>query len=1112
MEHAHGDFSVQLLSRRRNMSASVQAVFFDLGDTLGSAVLGGHPPLLVDFDVFPFVPGVLADLKSRGLRLGVISNTGDEKGPAINAVLAPKNILPFFDAALLVYSGDEPPIIDSTSHVPVPVNKSTPEIFRRAARRAGLGGTPERCLFVGEDAHEREVASSAGWQACPHPLLVAELLDGQPLQYAVVQVPQNRIDQPWREILRREAFVPLQFTGEHGTTVYGLTSERIARQLGSIGFDVELLGGPNLPQIADLYELRDDLTAETAAKNAARNAAFAVESEAMRAFTAANAGEQILKYLPQRGVIAALTGICGPDQVHFRGARHGHTVKLSPDPLLWEEVPSAALTTTGGPAQFSAAAIPSVATQLLPAEILATVRRYSGQQPLDAAHSNTIESRHIAHAGNRLAVNQLMADLQALGQGRLQVRLHQFSHSGLTLFNVEAELAGESPELVLVTAHLDSTASADAGYQPELDPAAGADDDASGVAAVLAIARQFLSATSQRLPRTVRFVLFNAEEQGLIGSMAYARRSKSRGEAIVAVWQMDMIGYNAVEPSTWEVHAGFAVSAAVEASSRRLAELLRDAAHIASPELPTVQIYDSGTSPAGDGASGRSDHASFQKHGYSACVISEDFFVDPEPGAAPPDENPNYHSHKDQAVDPVYAAKIARAVFGAAWLSATEAIGSSEFVEPHSPTSELNELKASNATRFFRHHPDLKARLRADADFIAWRDQSPTRPAVHARPAAAGRRVTKSGTAPAVNEDELMFEFARRHGLVGRGQSPGKNKPQTTNDFAQGATAGATKSHEFRSSLFMKENAMAKRDSNDAIMAQLRNLQDEVAGLAARVRADQESLPTGRPTADRSLRKASPIRIRLKKHDGDGAVEDYHKLGPGIICDTEARGKKTPGGRSIAEIVVDASAGYIPLWHENVTLNWRFQERSLGVLDDPDGVRSAIEDLITEALLAWGEAAPIRFTKEDDAWDFEVVVKPEDNCNVAGCVLASSFFPDAGRHTLTVYPKMFEQSRHEQIDTLTHELGHTFGLRHFFADVSETAFPSIKFGTQNPFSIMNYGANSELTDADKSDLKLLYQKVWSGELIKINGTPIRLMRPFHAVGSSPGQARLEYCS
>jgi hypothetical protein len=95
---------------------------------------------------------------------------------------------------------------------------------------------------------------------------------------------------------------------------------------------------------------------------------------------------------------------------------------------------------------------------------------------------------------------------------------------------------------------------------------------------------------------------------------------------------------------------------------------------------------------------------------------------------------------------------------------------------------------------------------------------------------------------------------------------------------------------------------------------------------------------------------------------------------------------------------------------------------------------------------------------------------------------------------------MFKQIRKEQVDTLIHETGHIFGLRHFFANVTETAWPSKVFGKHDKFTIMNYGHDSELTDYDKSDLKRLYKMAWSGELENINGTPIRLIKPFHTIG------------
>src|SRR5207237_7369594 len=112
-----------------------------------------------------------------------------------------------------------------------------------------------------------------------------------------------------------------------------------------------------------------------------------------------------------------------------------------------------------------------------------------------------------------------------------------------------------------------------------------------------------------------------------------------------------------------------------------------------------------------------------------------------------------------------------------------------------------------------------------------------------------------------------------------------------------------------------------------------------------------------------------------------------------------------------------------------------------------------------------------RFTQSDSNWDFEIKVRDKEDCDTRGCVLASAFFPDAGRHELQIYPTMLDQSKADQINTLIHEIGHVFGLRHFFAKISESGSPSEVFGTHRPVSIMNYGSESQLTSDDKADLK-----------------------------------------
>lgn len=257
-----------------------------------------------------------------------------------------------------------------------------------------------------------------------------------------------------------------------------------------------------------------------------------------------------------------------------------------------------------------------------------------------------------------------------------------------------------------------------------------------------------------------------------------------------------------------------------------------------------------------------------------------------------------------------------------------------------------------------------------------------------------------------------------------------------------------------------------------------------------RSRVDAETKPTS----------AELFKMREPSDAAHEVEELVHVIRKGVRCDTERRGHATSRDLSPLEIVLDASEGFIPLWQKDTTLRWRFRESSFRALEDPEAAKAAVERLLGEALLAWGDAAPVRFAKRNDAWDFEVVMRQADECDRSGCVLASAFFPDAGRHKLVLYPQMFTQDKKEQLETLIHEIGHIFGLRHFFAQVSEGAWPSEIFGKHQKFSIMNYGTDSVLTAHDRADLKKLYQMAWKGELTHVNGTPIKFVKSFHSIG------------
>jgi len=251
-------------------------------------------------------------------------------------------------------------------------------------------------------------------------------------------------------------------------------------------------------------------------------------------------------------------------------------------------------------------------------------------------------------------------------------------------------------------------------------------------------------------------------------------------------------------------------------------------------------------------------------------------------------------------------------------------------------------------------------------------------------------------------------------------------------------------------------------------------------------------------------KKPHALRFRNKKRLEEAQDEFIHVYHGGARCETDTRGHATPGGRSPLSIVVDASDGFIPLWAKDVTLRWRFQEQSMLVFNDPDAAKDYIRDLLARAIALWDYATPVRFSENDDAWDFEIAMSPANNCNSAGaCTLARAFFPDAGQHDLMIYPRMFDQVFQEQVETLAHEIGHIFGLRHFFANISETAWPSAIVGEHKKFTIMNYGPDSVLTDADRKDLSDLYNAVWDGTVTDINGTPVHLFEPFSSPRLAP---------
>lgn len=231
-------------------------------------------------------------------------------------------------------------------------------------------------------------------------------------------------------------------------------------------------------------------------------------------------------------------------------------------------------------------------------------------------------------------------------------QVYQSSERALEVKNLEAGIRGATlpQEIVIIGAHYDSVFGSP-----------GANDNGSGVAALIELARLL---KGQELSRTVRFVAFVNEEPpffqtGDMGSVHYARRSKERGERIVAMLSLETIGYysdsaasqgypfplNFFYPSTGNF-IGFVGNIGSRRLVRQAVESFR-----AGTDFPSEGGAVPGWIPGVDW----SDHWSFWREGYPALMVTDTALF----------RYPYYHSAQDTP-DKINYDHMARVVSGLA--------------------------------------------------------------------------------------------------------------------------------------------------------------------------------------------------------------------------------------------------------------------------------------------------------------------------------------------------------------------------------------------------------------------------------------------------------------
>jgi Zn-dependent M28 family amino/carboxypeptidase len=160
----------------------------------------------------------------------------------------------------------------------------------------------------------------------------------------------------------------------------------------------------------------------------------------------------------------------------------------------------------------------------------------------------SFESRHPLHPGHAKAIAYLMQQLQAIPG--VVVQDIPTSYNGVRLDNIFATinpLPGSGNEgfvngAGMICAHFDSTANRTSGWRPAIDPAPGADDNATGTAALLEYAR-ILAADRASLRMPIVLAFFDGEEYFFKGSLAYLQ---SLPPPVPYRWviNIDMVGFN----------------------------------------------------------------------------------------------------------------------------------------------------------------------------------------------------------------------------------------------------------------------------------------------------------------------------------------------------------------------------------------------------------------------------------------------------------------------------------------------------------------------------------------------------------------------------------------
>lgn len=154
-------------------------------------------------------------------------------------------------------------------------------------------------------------------------------------------------------------------------------------------------------------------------------------------------------------------------------------------------------------------------------------------------HLSTYRNRYYKSKTGVEAADWIFNKWKSIAVSRTDVSVEKFKHDGFPQPSVILTIAGASAETIVIGGHLDSIA----GYWGKASAhAPGADDNASGIATITEVLRSIIE-SGYKPAKTIKFMGYAAEEVGLLGSSAIAKKMKKDGVDVIGALQLDMTNF-----------------------------------------------------------------------------------------------------------------------------------------------------------------------------------------------------------------------------------------------------------------------------------------------------------------------------------------------------------------------------------------------------------------------------------------------------------------------------------------------------------------------------------------------------------------------------------------